>query len=352
MPAACGFAVLAAKPQAAIKVLYALSPPFTLSPMNQPTQSQSGLARRLGPVMATASLSAPSSARASSRSRAASPRRCPTPAWSPCLWILGGVLVVLGALAYAEVAILLPRAGGNYVFCVRATAGCFGFLLGLGRVLDHPHRLHRRPRHHLRRDRSTTFSRVLASRGRSTSGRDRSSPSSSSIVALAAVNVPRRPAGAADCRCSSPSSRSASLLAILALPFVALRRDDALDARRRSRPVADVAGRLDVAVNSAASAPAFLGVLWAYHGWMKSPPSRRRSTAAAQHAAGAAPRRRRDRVPLPRCQPRVLLVIPGSEMTARQGEDAPWRPDLPAIARPDRRATGLGGDHDVRSSAR
>src|SRR4051794_12463622 len=32
------------------------------------------------------------------------------------VWIVGGVLVLLGALAMAEIAVRLPRAGGNYVY--------------------------------------------------------------------------------------------------------------------------------------------------------------------------------------------------------------------------------------------
>jgi basic amino acid/polyamine antiporter, APA family len=46
------------------------------------------------------------------------------------LWILGGVLVLLGALAYAEVVVLFPRAGGNYVFLREAYGRLAGFLFG------------------------------------------------------------------------------------------------------------------------------------------------------------------------------------------------------------------------------
>ena len=46
------------------------------------------------------------------------------------LWILGGGLVILGGLAYAEVCVLLPRAGGNYVFLREGYGRLFGFLLG------------------------------------------------------------------------------------------------------------------------------------------------------------------------------------------------------------------------------
>jgi APA family basic amino acid/polyamine antiporter len=46
------------------------------------------------------------------------------------LWVVGGVLVWLGALAYAEVTVLLPRAGGNYVFLREAYGRLAGFLWG------------------------------------------------------------------------------------------------------------------------------------------------------------------------------------------------------------------------------
>jgi amino acid transporter len=46
------------------------------------------------------------------------------------VWILGGVLVLLGALSYAEVAVLYPRAGGNYVFLREGYGRLAGFLWG------------------------------------------------------------------------------------------------------------------------------------------------------------------------------------------------------------------------------
>jgi APA family basic amino acid/polyamine antiporter len=45
-------------------------------------------------------------------------------------WVLIGVLVLMGALALAEVAVLLPRAGGNYVFLREAYGRWAGFLWG------------------------------------------------------------------------------------------------------------------------------------------------------------------------------------------------------------------------------
>ncbi|MCE9567065.1 MAG: amino acid permease [Planctomycetes bacterium] len=46
------------------------------------------------------------------------------------VWVLGGVLALLGALALSEVAVLMPRAGGNYVFLREAYGRLAGFLYG------------------------------------------------------------------------------------------------------------------------------------------------------------------------------------------------------------------------------
>jgi len=46
------------------------------------------------------------------------------------LWVLGGLLTLCGALAYAELAAALPRAGGPYVFLSEAFSPVWGFLYG------------------------------------------------------------------------------------------------------------------------------------------------------------------------------------------------------------------------------
>jgi amino acid transporter len=46
------------------------------------------------------------------------------------VWVLGGVLTLFGALALAEVAVLFPRAGGNYVFLKEGYGRWAGFLWG------------------------------------------------------------------------------------------------------------------------------------------------------------------------------------------------------------------------------
>jgi amino acid transporter len=45
-------------------------------------------------------------------------------------WALGGVLALLGSLALAEIAVLFPRAGGNYVFLREGYGRMAGFLWG------------------------------------------------------------------------------------------------------------------------------------------------------------------------------------------------------------------------------
>src|SRR5207244_1394050 len=45
-------------------------------------------------------------------------------------WVLGGVLALLGALALAEVAVMYPKAGGNYVFLREGYGRMAGFLWG------------------------------------------------------------------------------------------------------------------------------------------------------------------------------------------------------------------------------
>ena len=46
------------------------------------------------------------------------------------VWVLGGLLALLGSLALAEVAVLFPRAGGNYVFLREGYGRMAGFLWG------------------------------------------------------------------------------------------------------------------------------------------------------------------------------------------------------------------------------
>ncbi len=54
----------------------------------------------------------------------------PSPAAMLAVWLVGGALALAGALAYAELAALRPRAGGEYVYLREAYGPLAGFLSG------------------------------------------------------------------------------------------------------------------------------------------------------------------------------------------------------------------------------
>jgi APA family basic amino acid/polyamine antiporter len=53
-----------------------------------------------------------------------------SPTWGLAAWALGGVLSLIGALCYAELATTYPRSGGDYVYLSRAFGRWCGFLFG------------------------------------------------------------------------------------------------------------------------------------------------------------------------------------------------------------------------------
>ncbi len=57
-------------------------------------------------------------------------RSVPHPAWILGVWIAGGFLALSGAMAYAELATLRPRSGGEYVYLSEAYGSLAAFLTG------------------------------------------------------------------------------------------------------------------------------------------------------------------------------------------------------------------------------
>lgn len=53
-----------------------------------------------------------------------------SPGWLLIAWVLTGVITVLGALAFGELAAMYPRAGGMYVFLRESMGPLMGFLYG------------------------------------------------------------------------------------------------------------------------------------------------------------------------------------------------------------------------------
>src|SRR4051812_7277661 len=66
---------------------------------------------------------------------AESSRLVASPGWLLVAWALAGVLTITGALSCAELAAMMPRAGGQYVFLREAYGPSIGFLFGWGLFL-------------------------------------------------------------------------------------------------------------------------------------------------------------------------------------------------------------------------
>src|SRR5438105_6116969 len=50
--------------------------------------------------------------------------------WLMLVWLLTGVITIIGALSYAELAAMMPNAGGQYVYLREAYSPLWGFLYG------------------------------------------------------------------------------------------------------------------------------------------------------------------------------------------------------------------------------
>ena len=57
-------------------------------------------------------------------------RQVQSPLWLIAAWVLSGLITMLGALAYGELAAMYPRAGGQYVFLRESMGSLMGFLYG------------------------------------------------------------------------------------------------------------------------------------------------------------------------------------------------------------------------------
>ncbi|MBI3005929.1 MAG: amino acid permease [Ignavibacteriales bacterium] len=57
-------------------------------------------------------------------------KELPSPLWIVGVWVVGGLMALSGALTFAELGAMMPRAGGVYVFLTEAYGGLSGFLFG------------------------------------------------------------------------------------------------------------------------------------------------------------------------------------------------------------------------------
>jgi amino acid transporter len=189
------------------------------------------------------------------------------------VWVLCGALVLLGALAYAEVSTLYPRAGGNYVFLREGYGRLWGFMWGWVEFWI----IRTASIAALATIFTESLNDVLSSDavrsafgqgpGRTLGYWPQRIVTVSVILILTLVNV-RGVKWGGVLQVLVTTVKVASLLAIIALPLAALALalpPPAQPQLQRLEPVWP--GGLDQLTFKGLSG-AFLGVLWAYHGWM------------------------------------------------------------------------------------
>ena len=57
-------------------------------------------------------------------------RQLGSPGWLLVAWIVTGVLTLIGALSYGELAAMMPKAGGQYIYLRESFSPLVGFLYG------------------------------------------------------------------------------------------------------------------------------------------------------------------------------------------------------------------------------
>src|SRR5437660_8711520 len=94
------------------------------------SEKQSGLIRALGPIDATMIVIGSMIGSGIFITSAESSRLIGAPGWLLLAWAVAGLLTITGALCCSELATMMPRAGGVYVFLREAYGPSIGFLYG------------------------------------------------------------------------------------------------------------------------------------------------------------------------------------------------------------------------------
>src|SRR5438445_4209561 len=94
------------------------------------SQPPSSLVRALGPVDATMIVIGSMIGSGIFITSAESSRLSGAPGWLLLAWAIAGLLTITGALCCSELATMMPRAGGVYVFLREAYGPPLGFLYG------------------------------------------------------------------------------------------------------------------------------------------------------------------------------------------------------------------------------
>jgi len=99
-------------------------------PNSDAPRDEHGLVRRLGPLDATMIVVGSMIGSGIFLTSAESSRLSGAPGWLVLAWMVAGVMTITGALCCSELAAMMPRAGGIYVFLREAYGPSLGFLFG------------------------------------------------------------------------------------------------------------------------------------------------------------------------------------------------------------------------------
>ena len=94
-----------------------------------------GLSRGLGPLDATMIVVGSMIGSGIFLTPAETTRLVGSPGWLLAAWVIAGIMTITGALSCAELAAMMPRAGGQYVFLREAYGPAVGFLFGWSLLL-------------------------------------------------------------------------------------------------------------------------------------------------------------------------------------------------------------------------
>jgi amino acid transporter len=246
--------------------------------MSASPSANPGLARVLGPVMATAVVVGTVIGSGVFKKPHAIARAVPDSGLVAVVWILGGLLVLLGALAYAELAVLYPRAGGNYVFLREAYGRLAGFLWGWVEFWI----IRSASLAALATVFTESFNDVFGNEsfqqlvGLPTGARldfwGQRIVTVAVLLGLALVNI-RGTTWGGGLQVAITLVKVGSLVGIAFLPFVFLARTSVppggvMPSATNLQPIWPAGG----VISLTGLGSALLGVLWAYHGWMNIAP--------------------------------------------------------------------------------
>jgi amino acid transporter len=243
------------------------------------TPAKPGLIRALGPLMATAVVIGTVIGSGVFKKPQAVAENVPYFSLVAAVWILTGVLAFLGALSLAEVAILYPRAGGNYVFLREGYGRLGGFLWGWvefciirSASIAALATIFAESLHDVLKNRTIQEALRLDLGSQPLGFWQLRILTVAVILGLALVNV-RGVRWGGYLQLFITLVKIGSLLAIFLLPFVVLLvASSATSAKPQAANLTPVWPDSLASVSLAGLGSAFLAVLWAYHGWMNIAP--------------------------------------------------------------------------------